>query len=103
MPKKREKKKIETRGRKKHLEILDLDDFYKAINDAQCTNKPVYIYFKDQVLCSTIENILKDSDIKYETRKKNDKIIYRLFSDRKDTAEDDSLSDFEKIFGDIDY
>jgi len=93
-PYRRIKKTIKvSRGRKPYNKIEDIEDFYKAINLTQSTNKPVYIISENHALCLTIENILKDAEIEYTRKKKNKRFIYRLISKRNIHEEIDKNTD----------
>ena len=82
---KKKKAKIK-RGRKSYNEINEMDNFYKSINEAQVSGKPVYVVFNDENMCKMAENVLKDSSVVFE-RKKSKKIIYKLVSKRKKEKE----------------
>ena len=48
------------------------------VNRVQIDKNLIYIYFEDQSLNATAENILKDVDINYEKHKKGESVLFKL-------------------------
>jgi len=78
IPKKKKKIKKSSRGRKSHCLVKNLEQIYKIINKVQIEKKLTYIYFKDEGMAATAENIIKDTDLVFEKIKNRTKILFKL-------------------------
>jgi hypothetical protein len=89
--KKKEKKVKSSRGRKKHYLISHFSDIYKKINQVQVDKELIYIFFTDESLSRTAENVLKDSGVEFEIieRQVPRKIIFKLIPNIEENVMDD--------------
>jgi len=92
----REKKS--NKGRKPHNKLNLLEDIYPVVNHVQVEKKMVYVYFENEDVAITAENILKDTDIEFVRFDKPNKILFKLIPNKKDVIIDDISID--EIFDD---
>jgi len=92
------RKKKSSRGRKPHKKLEQLDDIYEVVNKVQTEKKLIYVFFEDENIAITAENILKDTNIEFVRVDKPKKILFKLIPNKKDVVIDDISID--EIFDD---
>jgi len=76
--KKRKIKKKSNRGRKPHMLITDIDQIYKIINKVQIEKELIFIYFTDDGIAATVENIIRDTNMVFVKVPHPKKILFKL-------------------------
>lgn len=82
-----------------------LEQLYAALYQAQIGNEGA-TYVSDTEEVPTVENIIKDSNVKFEKRFEKNKVIYVLFPQEREKIEDlllDHLDIYEDEKPDGDY
>jgi len=92
------RKKKSNKGRKPHNKLNLLEDIYYVVNQVQTEKKMIYVYFEDENIAITAENILKDTNIEFVRFDKPNKILFKLIPNKKDFVADDISID--EIFDD---
>lgn len=83
------RKKKSNKGRKPHNKLKNLEDIYGAVNKVQVEKKLLYVYFEDEDVAITAENIIRDTDIEFEKTIKPQKILFKLIPNKEDIVIND--------------
>ena len=66
------------RGRKSHIDLVDMDQFYQLVNKIQVDKEITYIRFSDNEIAPMVENILKDAGLEFGKKFKKGVFLYRI-------------------------
>ena len=105
----KQKKNVKRKVKRKRKTKISMEDIYSIINKVQL-NRKKKIFTTDIILAPTIENIIKDQEIKYKKIEQKTQVVFTLYPseqcfDDKLNEElmeidflEDEISDPEQIF-----